>query len=59
MKLMTYSRLVAKASEDRLFEGDLVMKINADAVGLAVLSLSTSGALLLVPDLSLASLPAS
>lgn len=32
------------------------MKINADAVGLAVLSLSTSGALLLVPDLSLASL---
>lgn len=39
--------------------GTLVMKINADAVGLAVLSLSTSGALLLVPDLSLASLPAS
>lgn len=32
------------------------MKINYDAVGLAVLSLSTSCALLLVPDLSLASL---
>lgn len=32
------------------------MKINYDALGLASLSLSTTGALLLVPDLSLASL---